>query len=195
VKENFKRALAFTLAHECVFEPGHYGEMDHVMPENVSGDRGGVTKFGIDQRAHPHINIRGLDYYQAAEIYRDNEWTRCRCDDLPGGYDIAVFDIAVLSGCGEAVLLLQRALNHAGTEPSLKEDCFIGPKTISAAHRGGAAGLERLLQQRENLFHAIVERHPGDKKFLPGWMERNQDLAAQIRNPKSEIRNHEEAIA
>src|SRR5436190_12575968 len=106
MKTNFNNALDFVLAHECVFEHGHYGDLNHVLTEDVPGDHGGLTKFGIDQASHPHVNISTLDFAGARQIYFDNEWTRCRCDELPAGYDIAVFDIAANNGMRKAILML-----------------------------------------------------------------------------------------
>jgi lysozyme family protein len=180
MNDNFKLALKFVMDHECVFGKGHYGDMAHVICEDVSGDSGGLTKFGIDQASHPQINIRALDYSQAAQIYRDNEWTRCRCDELPDGYDIAVFDIAVNNGMGTAVKLLQQALNKAGAEPPLQVDGFIGAKTIAAAKRIGDAGLTPLLQARLQRYYDIVHAHPSQKKFLNGWIDRNHDLTRAV---------------
>src|SRR6478735_11274468 len=37
--------------------------------ENVPGDPGGPTKYGIDQRSHPDVNIRALTKEQAKAIY------------------------------------------------------------------------------------------------------------------------------
>ncbi len=179
MQRNFKNALAFVMAHECVFARGHSGDMSYVIPENVSGDRGGLTKFGIDQRSHPHVNIKALDYSQATEIYRREYWARVRADELPAGYDLAMFDIAVNNGPGKAALILQRALNNAGAVPSLAEDGFIGPRTIAAATKMGEKGLEFVFIAREQLYHDLAE-HPVNKKFLRGWLNRNHDLQRAV---------------
>jgi lysozyme family protein len=184
MKENFNKSLKFVLDHECVFEKGHYGDMAHVITENVPGDSGGLTKFGIDQASHPHINIRALDYSQAAQIYRDGEWTRCRCDELPAGYDLAVFDIAVNMGTGTAAKMLQQALNEGTDEPKIEVDGFIGPKTISTALRAAADprnnAMAEFLKLRQSRYFAIVHNHPSQKKFLNGWLDRCHDLARAI---------------
>lgn len=179
MKENFKAALDFVMAHECVFESGHYGDYAHVITENVSGDRGGTTKFGIDQRSHPNINIKALDYSGAQQLYRENEWAKCRCDDLPAGLDIAVFDTAVNCGIGTAVLLLQRALNDEDTQPALKEDGFIGPKTLTAAARNPAA-IYHYLGIRDQRYLAIIEANPSQAKFRTGWLNRLADLGQTL---------------
>jgi len=128
---NFPTALQFVFEHECVYEPGHEDDLDHVTWEDTPGDPGGLTKWGIDQASHPHLDIKNIDRAQATQIYHDEQWSRCRCDDLPQGYDIAVFDIAVNNGAGEAIMLLQRALNESGSL-ALAADGYIGPVTLAA---------------------------------------------------------------
>jgi lysozyme family protein len=177
MNDNFSRAVEFVFNHECAWLPGHYGEPDYVTWEDVPGDAGGLTKWGIDQADHPQLDIKNLTREQAAGIYHDGEWTKCRCDDLPDGYDIAVFDIAVNNGAGTAARLLQRALKEAGN-PGLAVDGFIGAATLAAARTGGAAGLRRLLLERSGYYRDIVTAHPADEKFLKGWLDRNNDLAA-----------------
>lgn len=181
MKLNIQTALNFMLQHECTYESGHEGDLNYVTWEDVPGDSGGLTKWGIDQADHPHLDIKALTYTQAIQIYHDEEWTRCRCDDLPEGYDIATFDIAVNNGSGTAVKLLQQALNQAGDlNPPLAVDGFIGPATIAAANAGGPSGLRRLLILRQKLYYNIVTSHPTDRKFLKGWTNRNNDLATLV---------------
>lgn len=183
MKSNFKAALDFVLAHECVFLPGYQGDYAHVVAEHNPHDRGGLTKYGIDQRSHPHINIRALTFEQARQIYHDGEWTKCRCDELPAGYDIAVFDIAVVNGMGTAAKMLQRALNdHIDAATALQVDGFIGPKTIAAAERIGAAGFPQLIISRANRFNAIAANDESQHVFLRGWLNRNTDLGLALIN-------------
>lgn len=192
MKENFRSALDFVMTHECVFEPGHYGDYAHVMSENVKGDRGGLTKFGIDQRSHPNIDIRALDYLGAARIYRDGEWTKCRCDELPTGFDVAVFDCAVNCGCGTAAKMLQKACNIAGAEPALKEDGFIGAKTIAACGRTPNA-LPRFLILREVRYRDLAAHDHEKKQFLNGWLNRLVDLEIAV-NRMTDFRGTTEEV-
>lgn len=180
MKENFKAALKFVMDHECVFAHGHFGDYAYVISENVPGDSGGLTKFGIDQASHPNVNINKLDYSGAAAIYHNEEWTKCRCDELPNGYDIAVFDIAVNNGQGTAAKLLQLSLNRAGADPQLVVDGFIGAKTIAAAQAIGEKGLATLLHFRAQRYFDIVHANPSKKKFLNGWIDRNNDLSRAV---------------
>ena len=52
---------------------------------NDPSDPGGLTKFGISQRAYPDVNIRDLTLDGAKTLYRKDYWNRCSCDKLPPG--------------------------------------------------------------------------------------------------------------
>jgi lysozyme family protein len=178
MKENFPASLAFVLRHECVYERGHEDDLAFVVCENVPGDAGGCTKFGIDAADHPGLDIRSLTLDQATAIYRDGEWTQCHCDDLPKGIDTAVFDCAVNNGVHVAGTLLQRALIASGHSVTL--DGEIGPRTIAAAAAAYRVSkpdlIDHLLELRRRHYADIVLLHPGDGEFLHGWLNRVNDL-------------------
>ena len=121
----FEYALAAVLRHE-----GGLADNPH--------DPGGVTQFGISMRflkavgldpnrdgAVDRLDVLGLTPEAAAPIYREYFWNALRCNILPDGLDLAVFDSAVNQGQGAAAKMLQRA---AGAKP----DGQIGPNTIAA---------------------------------------------------------------
>ena len=63
-------------------------------------DPGGLTKFGISQRAYPNLDIRELTIEGAKALYRKDYWNRFSCDKLPPGIALLVFDAAVNQGAG-----------------------------------------------------------------------------------------------
>lgn len=168
-----KKWLPQILKWECVFRKGHYGDFDHVISEKVAGDAGGLTKWGIDQRSHPKVDIENLDYTTAAAIYDFEYWREIRGDELPNGFDLVVFDIAVNNGKHTAGLLLQKAL---GGLYLARLDGIIGPKTIAACNKANKGNLLRMLELREEYYRQIVFHNPKKKKFLNGWINRNNDL-------------------
>jgi lysozyme family protein len=173
--DNFQESLGFVLRHECVYAAGHEGDFNYVVAENVPGDGGGCTKYGIDAASHPGIDIAELTLAEATGIYRNGEWTECRCDELRTGLDTAVFDCAVNNGVAVAGILLQRAILACGYGAVV--DGEIGPQTVRAGNvAGGPELLHRLLQLRRQRYADIVLHHPGDAKFLKGWMARVDDL-------------------
>ena len=114
MKNDWEKAIAFVLKMEG-------GE----QAENNPADPGGLTKFGISQKAYPNLDIANLTKEGAMEIYKRDYWDICKCDELPTPYAIALFDSAVNQGVGKASRILQSVL---GVTP----DGQIGPKTISA---------------------------------------------------------------
>ncbi len=141
--------------------------------ENDPDDAGGATKYGIDQRSHPHVNIRTLTQQQAADIYLVEAWNAMHADELPAGLGEVLANITVNCGPGCAVPWLQAALG-------LKVDLYFGPITLKSAK---AARVEEicpvLIARTESFYHAIA--HGKKAKFLGGWLNRNNSLAKFIK--------------
>lgn len=165
-QSRFDACVGFVLAHETEYWPN--GE---VKCERDPHDPGGNTKFGIDQRSHPHINICTLTEEEARAIYHDDEWTRCRCADLPPGWDLAVFDAAVNLGKGWAIPNLQRIVG-------VTADSIIGPKTLTAVDYAGPDRLQAYLDAREAHYRSL--RPELVNRYLSGWLNRVADVRGAI---------------
>lgn len=72
-------------------------------------DPGGLTKYGISQRAYPALGIRNLTLEQAVRIYHDDYWLKCDADKLPDKLAIQHFDMAVNAGIGRANIILEQS--------------------------------------------------------------------------------------
>lgn len=102
---NFDKCLAKLLVHEGGFS-------DHPQ------DPGGVTNLGVTARVweewvgHPvdEKQMRALTPALVAPLYRKKYWGACRANELVSGLDYAVFDVAVNSGVGRAIKLLQSSV-------------------------------------------------------------------------------------
>ena len=149
----FDPAVAFVLAQEC-------GLSEH------SADPGGITNFGISQRAYPTLDIRALTEEQARVLYRTDYWDALRCEELPPRLAIAVFDSAVNLGCHRAAILFQKTLD-------VSADGQIGPATLKAAwHRQETAEIRQIIKEflaRRAIFYASLPTWP---HFGFGWMLR-----------------------
>lgn len=89
---------------------------------------------------------------------------------------IAIFDYIVHSGT-TAVKRIQRLVG-------VKDDGAIGPQTLGAINSANQAFLqEDILKDRKALFEQIVARDPSQAKFLTGWINRLNELAAVIKSP------------
>ena len=65
--KDFLEAMKFIFEHENVLSRGK------VVAEHDSKDPGGTTKYGIDARSHPGVDIENLTEQQALNIYWE-EW-------------------------------------------------------------------------------------------------------------------------
>lgn len=109
---NFDKAFDILLGHEG-------GLSDHPK------DRGGLTKFGISQRAYPDEDIVNLTVERAKELYLRDYWLPVGCEAVPDGIKFDLFDMAVNSGKLAAILNLQRACG-------VPVDGKLGPLTLKA---------------------------------------------------------------
>lgn len=148
-------------------------QWEGVVYENDPDDAGGATKFGIDQRSHPHVNIRALTQQRAADIYLDEAWHKMHAEELPAGLGEVLANITVNCGVGRAVEWLQFALG-------VKVDGYFGPITLKNAQGTRTAPLcARLIARTEQHYRAIAKGRK--RKFLKGWLNRNNSLAEYIK--------------
>lgn len=141
--------------------------------ENVSGDPGGPTKYGIDQRSHPTVNIRALTKEKAREIYRSDYWDPIAGDQLQPRTAWAVMDCAVNCGRMQAVKWLQRALD-------VTADGRLGPVTLAAASEAPDASVAASVLNQRGQFYQTLGAKPNFRKFLKGWLNRNEALYRQL---------------
>lgn len=117
--------------------------------ENDPDDPGGATKFGIDQRSHPGVDIRSLTADQATVIYWDEYYTKYRCDEKAPPMDWILFNACVNCGWGRASKLLA----ESGGDP------------------------KRFLEAQAAFYRRLAIQRPRSKKYLKGWLARLSDLA------------------
>lgn len=142
-------------------------------------DPGGITHFGVSLRylrrqgAIGDIDgdgdidaddIRSMTREQASEFYLRDFWHACRCDDLPPGLALAVFDAAVNSGTPTASRLLQEVLR-------VKNDGIIGPVTVLAALHANDP-LPRYLARRAQYYSDVIRANSTLARFFRGWLNR-----------------------
>jgi lysozyme family protein len=151
----FEKAVAFVLQQEGGIA-------------NLSGDSGGLTKFGISKRNHPALDIVNLTKEQAIQIYRMEYWKNLRCDQLPNGLDLLVFDAAANEGPARAAKMLQAVLK-------VTEDGVVGPSTIEAAQKGTNIVTDYLAQRMYQ--YALI---PEVTNFGRGWFRRLAQAAQLV---------------
>lgn len=127
-------------------------------------DPGGLTKYGISQRAHPDLDIANLTPAQAEDLYYKQYWHPCSCSQLPTHLAQLTFDTAVNCGNENAKKILQRAVGA-------KDDGKVGEATIRAASVVPAK--EALFAfTRERLFYYATRKDDLVVSFGRGWINR-----------------------
>lgn len=139
-------------------------------------DNGGLTRWGISQRAFPDVDIRHLTREAAADLYLDHFWYPLRCDRLLSApLASELFELGVNCGVRVAARLLQESINASGK--AVSADGSIGPATIAAAN--GLPEARLLLALRLTAaahYGAVASSDPTQRRYLQGWLRRLKDL-------------------
>lgn len=127
---------------------------------NDPDDRGGLTRYGISQKAFPTVDIRNLTEDGAKDLFRRHYWDQANCDKFPTPVAIALADSSFNQGVATAIKLLQTALK-------VEADGMVGKNTIAAVNR--RPPLEVV---NEFLSHRALRYSAGQEKFRRGWFLR-----------------------
>jgi|LakMenE18May11ns_1017448.scaffolds.fasta_scaffold9737839_2 lysozyme family protein len=137
-------------------------------------DSGGVTKFGVSQKAYPELDIESLTLEQAKAIYKRDYYDNIWGDSLPYSIALVVTDFAVNGGIRTAVKALQRLV---GTE----SDGLFGIKTQDAVRKLDQDGIDRLIDTytlaRNDHYLKLVKEKPNFSVFVRGWLNRSNAAA------------------
>jgi lysozyme family protein len=120
--------------------------------EDDPSDPGGATRYGIDQRSHPNVDIRHLTEQEAMDIYWNEYWIKCGCDHMDWPMSFIWFNCCVNCGIGRA----QKILKISGKDP------------------------RKFLDEQEDFYRRLVQDRPRSQKFLKGWLNRTQDLRKTV---------------
>lgn len=167
-RSHFDKALAVILKHEG-------GYVNHPR------DPGGITNLGVTKKtwegwtgapASP-LQMRNLTPAQVAPLYRKNYWDRLRCDEMPAGVALTVFDFGVNAGPARAALLLQRIVGTAA-------DGKIGPATLNAVRqycrlKSPAELIRAYSESRRNYYRRLKTF----ATFGKGWLRRVDETEAE----------------
>ncbi len=152
-------------------------------PSNDKYDKGGYTKHGVSQlfmksiKKHAELqDVKDLSFMEALDLMYKYFWLKCRCNDLPRGLDLLVYDTAVHCGESRAIKYLQKAVG-------VKEDGVIRTSTVIAARKVNfTQAMEVILQERAKLYYRKTQYDYRQKKFIPGWFNRLERLKKAAKN-------------
>lgn len=163
MQTNYKHALEVILHHEG-------GYVNHPK------DPGGETNLGVTKRVYEEWggekDMVDLLVEDVAPIYQKNYWDRCKCDDLPSGLDLCVFDFAVNAGPSRSAKFLQRLI---GTTV----DGGIGPNTLKAVDNYvEEVGLESAIEDYQSARQEYYEALDTFDTFGRGWTRRVEETTS-----------------
>lgn len=137
-------------------------------------DQGGLTRWGISQRAYPNEDIAKLTRQRAEMLYLMDYWRPLRGNALPPALAFVLFDTAVNMGGAAAAKILQGALH-------ITQDGIVGPETVSRAKQYYPRHelVARFLELRLRFYEALAAKHPHHAGSLYGWRMRVLRLAEE----------------
>ncbi len=146
---------------------------------NHPKDPGGETNLGVTKRVYEEWggekDMKDLLVEDVNPIYKKNYWDKCKCDDLPNGLDLCVFDFGVNAGPGRAAKFLQRMI---GTTV----DGGIGPNTLKAVESYvEEVGLETSIENYQSARQSYYEELSTFDTFGRGWTRRVEETTASAK--------------
>lgn len=152
IPSRFDTFIPFILQWETEYQKGHDGDDKYVRVEHDPDDPGGTTKYGIDRRSHPHVDIPNLTKAAAITIYHD-EWTQEAIEPMPPKLGEAYFNAAVNAGVKRA-------------------------KSLLVVSKGDAASF---IEAQAAWYQRLVNAKPSFKKYLVGWENRLKALQKYLK--------------
>lgn len=134
----------------------------------VSGDVGGRTQFGVAETWNPSEWADGrVTVEEARAAYATKYWGAYGCDRLPLALGLLCFDLFIQHPPLVAARLWQRAINERPI------DGVIGESSIRTGQRANLAAVqERYFTRRAMHYLDIVRGDTRQAGFLEGWMSR-----------------------
>ena len=161
---NFNNCLNLVLHHEG-------GYVNHPK------DPGGMTNMGVTKRVYEEWvgyavsehTMQNLKEADVAPIYKKNYWDRLKCDQLPEGLDLCVFDFGVNAGTGRAAKYLQMLIGAT-------KDGAIGPKTLALVDEYVSLhGVPEAIDDYQDNRQKYYEKLKTFETFGRGWTRRNTE--------------------
>ena len=142
------KVIPFLFDHEGITYEDDPDDLGNNPPSWANQSYRG-TKFGIDARSHPNVDIKNLTAKEASSLYW-SEWVRDGCDHLPSPLDWIYFDACVNCGNYRA----SKFLDASGRDP------------------------KKFQQLRIDFYYRLADQNPRLNKFLKGWINSVNDLSS-----------------
>ena len=133
---------------------------------NDSRDKGGKTKWGISQRAHPSVDIENLTATEAEMIYLKEYWNPLYIK-IEERLSTRLFDVGVNIGVKKAIRILQNALNLY-FDADLKTDGQFGSNTLKSIKENDQKSIYSMFVFEVSNYYAGLN----NETYLKGWLNR-----------------------
>ena len=158
---NFSKCLEVILHHEG-------GYVNHPK------DPGGETNLGVTKRVYEEFggtkDMKDLTQEDVEPIYEKNYWDKLKCDDMPDGLDLMLFDFGVNAGPGRAAKFVQELV---GTTV----DGGIGPMSLKAINEYiETHGISQTIKEYANMRQRYYEGLSTFDTFGKGWTRRVSEV-------------------
>lgn len=183
-----KFSTEFTFPAECAYVHGSQDRIpEDVTYENVPGDNGGLTKWGIDAGGHPSLTtdyIKNMTMPEALDQYFLS-WQQQKISSLPWPIGEVVHD--TYESGGKAIRWLQQTLNEPDPIGAIhwlqkaiavKVDGVLGPITLGSVEAviNPKQVAHDFLIFRDAYFTGLADSVPHDAQFRQGWLNRDTNL-------------------
>jgi len=157
---NYQKCLDMILHHEG-------GYVNHPK------DPGGETNLGVTKKVYEDFggtkDMKDLTVEDVAPIYEKNYWGRMKCDSIPSGLDLCVFDFGVNAGTGRSAKFLQTMIGTTA-------DGGIGPNTLSKLsdyidENGVEEAIKNFQLERQGYYESLSTF----ETFGKGWTRRVEE--------------------
>lgn len=163
----------FNKAYEILADLEGFNKGVHFNPTETT-----MTAYGVYRKYHQ--DWEGWEYIDSGDkppphlvesFYKEKFWNKCKCDKLPSGVDLVVFDFAVNSAPSDAITALQEVVGSYA-------DGIIGSKTLTKVEEflleHPNLGIPYIISEvsSKRLEHMMVQPLEDKKAYGKGWGRR-----------------------
>lgn len=156
--------------------------------DKIITDQGGLTKWGISQKAYPNLDIKNLTFEDAKRIYKNDYWLPIQGDKI-NSQKVAniIFDMAINAGAPRATKLAQAVGRMAN--PSLLLDGRFGAMTLNAINKINPADfIRQYTNKRIEFYKSLAQKDPATHGgSLRGWLIRANSYLKDLPNPSTNL--------
>jgi lysozyme family protein len=138
----------------------------------VTSDTGGLTRWGISQKAYPQVDIANLSLEDAKALYKRDYWKPIYESIASQNIASKLFDLCVNMGKKQGVKILQLACASCG-EPTTCDGVF-GVNTLAAVNRCDSQNLLTEMRHEACDYYTRLATQDPNKygSYLRGWLRR-----------------------